>query len=199
MRGRFCWSAGRRCAGLPRTLTACGHADSPRNAIPSALHSPNAIIFSKFSACKASCFIIFSSRISQCFLVAPHLPCALQATSAKHFTRLATQLARASGSLARSRATMACCCVLAQRALKCELQGSVAQGQPADHKHEKHGFATAKHGALRSLWNVFACIHQASSFGLDGLCKPGLQNTASCDGFCKQGLPYIPFCYNTAC
>ena len=70
------------------------------------------------------------------------MPCALQATSAKHFPRLATQLARTSGSLARSRATMACCCVLAKRALKCELQRSVAQGQPADHKHEKDSFAT---------------------------------------------------------
>ena len=106
------------------------------------------------------------------------MPCVLQATSAKHFTRLATQLARTSGSLARSRATMACRCVLAKRALKCDLQRSVAQGQPADHTHEKDGFATrqaqrfAMHGAMyrmhsqsipfRPLWALQATFAETS-------------------------------------
>ena len=112
------------------------------------------------------------------------MPCALQATSAKHFPRLATQLARTSGSLARSRATMACCCVLAKRALKCELQRSVAQGQPADHKHEKDSFAT--HQARRFAMHCAMYPHvltkhpaSASMGSANHVCKTSCHAMAS--------------------
>ena len=90
------------------------------------------------------------------------MPCALQATSAKHFTRLATQLARTSGSLARSRATMACCCVLAKRALNL----TSASFNKASHKvnlqttsMKKMASWPAKHGALRC---IVQCIRRYS-------------------------------------
>ena len=102
------------------------------------------------------------------------MPCVLQATSAKHFTRLATQLARTSGSLARSRATMACRCVLSAL--------SRATFNEASHKvnlqttrMKKMASRPAKHSALRCMVQCIACTHKASPFGLYGLCKPRLQ------------------------
>ena len=77
--------------------------------------------------------------------------CGIQSTTRR---QMATQLARTSGSLARSRATMACCCVLAKRALNL----TSASFNKASHKvnlqttsMKKMASWPAKHGALRCI------------------------------------------------